>query len=132
MKTIFIGVGATVGAFALISSLAFGQNLEEIKIEATRNMDVKADTFNPPGGFRVEDISLSYAVSTAGLNLASPADVTQLEKRVRDAALTACKEIGKQYPDSMPNDADCAKAASDKAMAKVTELAAAARKKSAK
>jgi hypothetical protein len=56
----------------------------------------------------------------------------ELEKRVKDAGSAACKEIGHQYPDSTPNDADCAKAAVAKAMVKVNELVAAADKKSAK
>ena len=51
---------------------------------------------------------------------------------MKDAALAACKEIGHQYPSSMPNDADCAKAAADKAMPKVNDLVAAAGKKAAK
>jgi len=53
----------------------------------------------------------------------------ELQKRVTDAALAACKEIGRQYPDSTPSEADCAKAATDKAIAKVNELAAAAASK---
>jgi hypothetical protein len=54
----------------------------------------------------------------------------ELQKRVKDAAVTACKEIGRPYPNSMPSDADCAKTASDKAMTKVNAIVAAAGKKS--
>ena len=63
-------------------------------------------------------------MNTAGLNLALQADVVALETRVKDAALKACKEIGHQYPNSTPSDAECAKAAADKAMVKVHDLAA--------
>lgn len=127
-----ISCGLIAAASALISGAVIAQNLEEITIQATRNMSVKSDVHTPPGGVAVKDISLSYVVNTAGLDLASHADVMTLEKRVRDAALTACKEIGLKYPNSTPNDADCAKTASDKAMVRVNELVAAAGNKSTK
>jgi UrcA family protein len=128
MKLISYGIIAAA-ASALIG-LAGAQSMDEITVQATRNMGVKIDTQTPPGGAQVKDISLSYVVSSSGLNLALHADVLELQKRVKDAALTACKEIGRQYPNSMPNDADCAKAASDKAMTKVNTIVAAAGKKS--
>ena len=43
-------------------------------------------------------------------------------------AAAACKELGRQYPSSTPEDADCAKKATDKAMVKVNELIAASQK----
>jgi len=131
MKIISYGI-ITAAASVAISGVVIAQNLEEITIQATRIMNVKSDVHAPPGGAEVKDISLSYVVNTAGLNLALQADVAALEKRVRDAALTACKEIGRQYPSSTPNDADCAKATADKAMIRVKELVAAAGKKSNK
>ena len=51
----------------------------------------------------------------------------ELEKRVNDAAQTACKELGRQYPIATPSDAECAKTAAEKAMVKVHELVAAAK-----
>jgi hypothetical protein len=129
MKIISHGVIAAAASALIISSMAVAQNIEEITVQATRNLNVKSDAQTPPGGAQVQDVSLSYRVNTAGLNLALHADVLEMEKRVKDAALTGCKEIGRQYPNSMPNVADCAKAASDKAMIKVNALAAAAAKK---
>ncbi len=128
MKPISYAIVATA-ASALVG-LAVAQNMDEITVQATRNMSAKADTLTPPGGAEVKNISLSYAVKSSGLNLALHADVLELQKRVKDAALLACKEIGRQYPNSTPNDADCAKSAADKAMVKVNALAAAAGKKS--
>jgi hypothetical protein len=53
----------------------------------------------------------------------------ELQKRVADAARAACKELSRQYPDSTPNDADCEKTATAKAMVHVNEMLAAAAKK---
>jgi hypothetical protein len=130
MKRISYGAITAAASALIISSMAIAQNIDEITVQATRDVNVKSDAQTPPGGARVQDVSLSYRVNTAGLNLALHADVLELEKRVKDAALTGCKEIGRQYPNSTPDVADCAKAASDKAMIKVNALAAAAAKKS--
>jgi len=60
------------------------------------------------------------------LDLASHVGALELEKRVHDAAMAACKEIGKQYPNATPSEDACAKAAADKAMVRAHELEAAA------
>jgi len=44
-------------------------------------------------GIPIVDISLSYGVSAKDLDLASHAGAMELEKRVNDAALEACKEL---------------------------------------
>jgi UrcA family protein len=123
-----ISYAIIAAASVLASGMVMAQNLGEITIEATRNMNVKVNT--SPVGAKVKDISLSYLVSTAGLNLAVPGDVTTLQNRVKDAAATACKEIGEQYPASMPDNTVCTKVTADKAMIKVNELVAAAGKTS--
>jgi UrcA family protein len=83
-------------------------------------------------GIPILDVSLSYGVSTAGLDLATKSGATALETRVKDAAAAACKEIGQKYPDATPNEAECAKSATAKAMVKVHELVAAAAEKAKK
>jgi UrcA family protein len=88
----------------------------------------KPTAMNPP----ILDVSLSYGVSTAGLNLGTQAGAAELEKRVRDAATAACEELGRKYSDATPSDADCIKAATNEAMVRVRELEAAAAKKSTK
>jgi UrcA family protein len=130
MKAILNGTIAVAAASVLAGSIGVAQSLNEITVQGTRGMDVK--TAHSPGGVDLQDITMSYAVSLSGLDLALHADVMTLDKRVHDAALAACKEIGQHYPSSKPNDADCAKIAADKAMVKVNELVAAAGKKAAK
>jgi len=128
MKTIIMGAIAGAAASALIGSMVFAQNVEEITVQGTRSMTVTLQG-RTSSGIPIKDISMSYGVSYAGLDLVSHAGVLELQKRVTDAALAACKEIGRQYPESTPSEADCAKAATDKALAKVNELAAAAASK---
>ena len=133
MRKILMRVAVGAVAFALVSSAAFAQNIEEVKVEASRivsKINTRESLARAP--IRVNDISLSYAVSVADLDLASSAGAGEAEKRVTNAAETACKEISRQYPEATPNDADCAKAAVEKAMIKVRELVAAARSGSAK
>ncbi|MGO9424026.1 MAG: UrcA family protein [Steroidobacteraceae bacterium] len=128
MKTKATGAVLAAAAFALIGPIAAAQNVEEVTVQGTRVMTTEA-AGRTSTGIPLVDVSLSYGVSVADLDLASQYGPIALEKRVRDAALAACKEIGRQYPHSTPSDEDCAKAAADKAMVKVHELVAEARKK---
>jgi len=127
MSKILVGAAVAVLASALVNSAAVAQQTQEVRVEAARI--VKTAAGKAASGVEINDMSLSYRVSYAGLDLASHAGAMEFEERVNDAAHKACKEIGRQYPDSTPGDAECAKAAADKAMVKVHELEAAAAKK---
>lgn len=120
---------AAIGLLAvtLASTVVVAEDMGEVTVQASRV--VSKTVGKTASGVPIVDISLSYGVSARGLDLASYAGATELKKRVADAAKAACKELGRQYPDSLPNDADCAKAATDKAMVKVNEMLAAAAKK---
>jgi UrcA family protein len=131
MRKMFVCATAAAVATALLGTTAVAQKTEEITVEAARIV-TKPAAHQPPGGMQVKDVTLSYGIAYSGLDLASTAGAAELEKRVNDAALQACKEIGRQYPDSTPSDADCAKAAVAKAMVKVHEVVSAASKKPAK
>ncbi len=128
MKTLTgVSVAAAI-ASALISGVTVAQSMEEITVQGTRVMDVKSAGKNSMG-IPIVDVSLSYGVSFADLNLASQYGPIALEKRVHDAAKAACEEIGRKYPQSTPSDEVCTKVATDKAMVKVHELVATARQK---
>lgn len=130
MKThFFLKTAIAAVVCASISGIGVAQSLDEVTVQGTRILSTKT-AGRTASGVPIIDVSLSYGVSTAGLDLASHSGAMELEKRVRDAAMGACKEIGKQYPDATPSDADCAKAATDKAMVKVHALETAAAKKS--
>jgi UrcA family protein len=115
------------GRIRVNSSFALAQNANEVTVQGTRVLNTK-NVGRTSSGIPIVDVSLSYGVSLAGLDLASHAGATELEKRVHDAAMAACKEIGRQYPDATPSTAECAKVAADKAMVQVHELEAAAGK----
>ena len=120
-------IAGAVGAFAasLAAGIAIAQATTEVTVEATRVLQTHVG--KTASGVPINDVSLSYGVSYSGLDIASPAGAAQLEKRVRDAATQACKEIGSEHPEAMPDDQQCAREATDKAMVKVRELEAAAR-----
>ncbi len=125
MKMNPMGIAIAAAAVALFGSLAVAQSSEEITVQGTRVMSTKS-AGRTSTGVPILDVSLSYGVSTAGLDLASHVGALELEKRVHDAAMAACKEIGKQYPNATPSEDACAKAAADKAMVRAHELEAAA------
>jgi UrcA family protein len=122
-----------VVASGFLAGLAAAQNAEEVTVTASRVL-TEAPAGHTASGIPINDISLSYGVSYAGLDLASHSGAVALEKRVHDAALAACKEIARQKPlDHLtPDNASCASTAADKAMPRVHELVAAAEKQHAK
>jgi UrcA family protein len=126
MKVNLIAATLMAAASALCANVVVAQNMEEITVQGTRSL--KTEVVDRTHTIPIVDVSLGYGVSTAGLDLATTTGVAELDKRVHEAAMAACKEIGRQYPDSTPTDEVCAKRAADKAMVKVREAAAAASK----
>lgn len=122
---------AVSAAAALIAGVAVAQGVPEVKVEATRVISsaISAKTVGKTSsGVPIQDVTLSYGVTAQGLDLSTHTGAVAFEQRVKDAAEQACKDIGRQYPDSTPGDAACAKLAADKAMVRVHELIAAAEK----
>lgn len=122
-------IQVAVGLLAAVSvnAVVVADEMGEVTVQASRV--VKKTLGTTASGIPIEDISLSYGVSTAGLDLSSSAGASALQKRIADAASAACKELARQYPDSKTTDAECVKAATDKAMVKANEMIAAAKKK---
>lgn len=121
-------VKVAVGLLAAVSvnAVVIADEMGEVTVQASRI--VKKVIGTTASGIPIEDISLSYGVSTGGLDLSTSAGAAGLQKRVSDAATAACKELARQYPNSTTTDAECVKAATDKAMVKANELIAAAKK----
>src|SRR5579862_2096694 len=120
-------VKVSIGLLAAVSvaGIAIAQDTGEVTVQASRV--VKKTIGTTASGIPIQDVSLSYGVSTAGLDLSSASGADELKKRVVEAAKAACKELGRQYPSSTPEDAACTKAATDKAMTKVNDLIASAK-----
>jgi len=118
-------------AAALVCGAALAQELPEVKVEATRVVatPITAKTVGKTAsGVPIKEVTLSYGVSSEGLDLSTQTGALALEQRVRTAAAQACREIGRQYPDSTPSEAECAKATANAAMAQVHAAVAASEK----
>jgi len=126
MSKRLIKVAVALLAGVSVNAVVIAQEMGEVTVQASRV--VKKTIGRTSSGVPIQDISLSYGVSTAGLDLSSSAGAAALKKRVTDAANAACKELGRQYPDASTTDAECVKNATDKAMVKVNDLVAAAQK----
>ena len=121
---------AAAVAGLLAGSWALAQNVQEVTVQATRAVNTKV-VGHTGTGVPITDLSLSYGVSLAGLNLATNSGAVEAEQRVNDAALAACKELGRQYPDATPGDMECAKTAASKSMPALHQLVLAAEKAAA-
>jgi UrcA family protein len=119
----------SVLAWVILPSSSLAQT-PEISVEAMRvtRTNVGQTTTGTPG-IPIENVSLVYGVSTSGLDLSSQSGKKELKERVHRAALTACKELGRQFPDATPSDADCATIATNKAMAQIEKIEATVGKK---
>jgi UrcA family protein len=123
---------AVIGTIALaekpVDPGVTGSAFTEITVTATRlNVKPVVSVVGWPRA-PVGQVTLSYGVSTADLDLTTSAGASELERRVNETAMDVCQEIGRQYPESTPSDAACAKAAAQKAMVRAHELIATAKK----
>lgn len=75
-----------------------------------------------PVGATLTEMTVSYRIGYGDLDLRSGAGRSELERRVSDAAVAACKEIGRVYPFAEPNDAECTRISRDRAMQQVKKL----------
>lgn len=122
MRRKLMAVAVTVAACMAWSNV-LAQELDEIVVEGSPIVkEGKAETASPaPGYYKVV---MSSRVSYADLDLAKPADVATLERRINEAAMVVCDKLGKAYPESGPETKECAKRAADKALAEARKVAA--------
>jgi UrcA family protein len=133
MNKVLLGFGVGAAASILIGSVAVAEDVPEVVVSGKRVV-VETPAGTDSRGFPLVDMSVSYGVSYAGVNLATASGAAELEKRVHDAANRACKEIGDQRPlrHFATSESECAKVAADNAMVKVHALVAEAEKKAVK
>ena len=134
MRNVLLAASSAL-AYMILPGSSFAQKadapaLPEISVQASRvtTATVGQTTTGTPG-VPIQHVSLSYGVSTAGLDLSSQSGKQELEGRVNRAAAAACKELGRQFPSATPSDLDCVKVATSKAMVQVHQLETAAAKK---
>jgi UrcA family protein len=109
-----------LGASLFAGGIALAQSVPEITVDVMRV--VKAEPARPGSSY---DVILKGHVSYADLDLSKSADVATLEKRINEEAQAICERIAKDYPDSTPKTAECAKNAAAKAMVQAKQAIAA-------
>lgn len=119
-QRLMVCAGAIVGAVVCGSLLAQNVAMPEVIVETHRA--VQTTVGKTASGVPIVDVSLGYTVSSKGLDIGTAIGARAFEARVSDAAKAACHDLGQRYPNSTPSDDECAKAATDKAMAKVHQL----------
>ena len=88
------------------------QIIEEIRVEGPRRVTRESLPFG-----QGEQVSLSYNVSFADLDLRQNSDVREFEKRIETAADEICTQLEELFPLGSPSKRDCARSATHKAMA---------------
>lgn len=130
MRTLTLTAATALIPCAFIGSLMAQTSPPEVVVTSSRT--VTSETLQmpgPPGGWPMMKVSLSYNLSAAGFDLATPSGTQAFEKRIHEVADAVCKEIGRQYPKSMPGDEECARAAVQRAMVQAHKLEKAAAQK---
>ena len=120
MRDMLRGLVLGLTAIASGSTSAYAGTLETITVTGSRAVSQKSVGTSTIGA-DVREVSLSYKVNAADLDLASSAGKAELEKRVKATASAACKELKRlAFGDpTSPDDATCVKKAVDEAMATV-------------
>jgi UrcA family protein len=91
------------------------QELQDITVTSARVVIVGRSQIGGPE----QEVRLSRAVNTADLDLATPAGMAELEKRVEQMSEALCKELDALYPLDESQSRDCTKAAIKQTMADV-------------
>ena len=104
------GLGFLCGAAALAilgaPAIAEQAGIQEVTVIAERATTTVVGRTS--SGAAIELLELRHRVRFADLNLATPSGATDLEKRVSNAAKSACDELDKLYP-LEAKEATCAK-----------------------
>ena len=116
----FTTVAGVLGGLLVASVPVFAQDREVITVVAPREM-VKTVGHSATTGAPIEEVSLSFTVSYAGLDLANSSDYAEIEKRIKDTAAEACKQLDKMYPLDEP-DEGCAARVADTGMAELKAM----------
>lgn len=114
-----------------------------LEVEAGEDRNANEAIITKDGGGRVKLAASKLPLAIVGVSVAtrgtnqlyhqqSPSFEICHGVGVKDVAETACKELFKRYPNGTPSEAECAKAAADKAMVVVNGWAALASKASGK
>ncbi|HET7204916.1 MAG TPA: UrcA family protein [Steroidobacteraceae bacterium] len=111
-------------ACTLVGAGAYGQAMEVVTVEAVREITVGKSPIGAP----IKELSIRSRVSYADLDLTTTEGLTTLEKRVKDTAVSTCKELKVQVPAEGSTEEKCVREAIDGATPQITAAAEAAKK----
>jgi UrcA family protein len=116
---------AVAAGCSLASQGVFAQAMEVVTVEAVREIVVGKSPIGAP----IKELTIRSRVSYADLDLTTAAGAATLEKRVKDAAVSSCKEIKVDVPVDGWTVDRCIKEATDDAMVQVNKAVADAKAK---
>jgi UrcA family protein len=122
LTRLVVGSALALAAAAALGGIAdAAAPTEQVTVQSSRIENVR-HLGRTSSGIPIDEISLSVAVKTEGLDLGTSAGFVALEKRIQAAADSACRQISRDYPFAETSDAECAIAAARPAIARVREL----------
>jgi UrcA family protein len=111
-------------ACTLAGAGAYGQAMEVVTVEAVREIIVGKSPIGAP----IKELSIRSRVSYSDLDLTTADGAAALEKRVKDTAVSTCKELKVQIPAEGSTEENCVKEALDGAAPQVAAAIEAAKK----
>ena len=118
--------GAVAGVVVAGNVIAQNVPMPEVIVETHRAVSTRIGTTS--SGIPIRDVSMGYTVTAEGLDISTPIGRQAFEARVSQAAMAACQQLGRQFRLSTPSDAECARQATERAMAQVHQVEDAAAK----
>lgn len=126
MNSKLIIAGAVVGLVVAGNVVAQNVPMPQVIVETHRMVSTRIGTSS--SGIPIREVSMGYTVTAEGLDISTPIGRQAFEARVSHAAMAACQEITRRFRNATPNDAECARQATENAMAQVRQVEDAAAK----
>jgi UrcA family protein len=118
----FVLLAAAAGC-SLASQGVYAQAMEVVTVEAVREIVVGKSPIGAP----IKELTIRSRVSYADLDLTTAEGAATLEKRVKDTAMSSCKEIKVDVPVDGWTIDRCIREATDDAMVQVGKAIEAAK-----
>jgi UrcA family protein len=123
VRTTRVILAAAAVAVASSGAVAQQSDVPEVKIEASRSVTrVGTSTIGAP----IELVQVIRRVSYKDLDIATPSGATELQKRIRATAQSACKQLDTLYPLERVDTTSCVKEAVNHSTAQVQAAIASA------
>ena len=126
MNSKLIVAGAVGGVVLAGNVIAQNVPMPHVIVESHRAVSTRIGSTS--GGIPIQDASMGYTVTAEGFDISTPIGRQAFEARVSQAAMAACQELGRRFHLPSPGNAECARQATEQAMAQVHQVEDAAAK----